>query len=101
MTAMVVGLVAPCLCGPAASATQASHDCCAAEAGWKPASMDCCPSCSPLPIQDSWFVRDSPQPSLLALIPSLGELSLEWTSVPLAPRPARLVALPPLPILRV
>jgi hypothetical protein len=101
LTAMVVGLVAPCICGPSARAAQAAHACCEAEAGWKPAPMDCCSSCSPLLPQDPWFLRDSPQPSLLVLIPWLGEPAFERTAVSLAPRSALLFALPPLPTLRV
>src|SRR5437867_4413968 len=41
LATLAVGLVGPCLCG-SRQAEARGHECCASEAGLKPAAADCC-----------------------------------------------------------
>jgi hypothetical protein len=46
LAALAAGALGPCLCAPRAGESE-SHGCCASDAGLRPASPDCCGSCTP------------------------------------------------------
>ena len=102
VAALLVGLVGPCICGPSAAVTQAAHGCCDAEAGLKPAPLDCCAGCSlSLRAQESGLLRASSPWALLPSAPSAAEPTLRQSVARLSSRLQALVVPSPPPVLRV
>ena len=101
--AILLGLLGPCVCAPAAAAmAPAEHGCCEAEAGLKPAPADCCAGCSTLARdQASALLREASLYVSLAPTASLAEPFVHRVVLPPASRPGVLVALSPPSILRV
>ncbi len=101
-TALVLGLLGPCLCGPAAEASQPDlHGCCPAETGLKLSAPGCCSGCATLEAPDSALLREAPPSAGLAPTASLGAPSLHRLAArPPAPS-APLAVLAPPTILRV
>jgi hypothetical protein len=100
--AILVGLLGPCVCAPAAAVAPAAHGCCDAEAGLKPAPADCCAGCSTSAgDQASALLREAPPSVGVAPISSLAAPFVHRVASPPAPRLTMLVGLTPPTILRV
>lgn len=102
LTALVVGLVGPCLCDLRAAETRAAHDCCDPEMGLKAAAPDCCATCTAtLRAPEATF----PEKSNASAIPAVVALPLRIAPAALVASvsgpDASLVASPPLTILRI